>query len=181
MKKILLIFIFLSILFVRSSYAVDSNNVELMDELSIYITNEAEHPVYVQYYVGPSWDSSTSKGSESVPAGAVNLLAKEGVTTYAEIGSAGISKNQGNIITVNVYDNASPERKLLGSSKETVQHWYSKNITRDKGNYCHVKISKDYKVTARHVQLFTGRDDKDSNLGRAAVQLQPEVDTIGSF
>lgn len=172
MKRLLIAAVVLFILLMQSVYAMDSNSAELMDELSIYITNEAEHPAYVQYYVGPSWDSASSKGSQSVPAGAVNLLAKDGVTCYAEIGDAGLSKNQGNVITVNVYDDASPERKLLGNCKEIVQHWYSKDITRDKGNYCHVKISKDDKVTARHVQLFTGIDDRDSNLGRAAAHYE---------
>lgn len=169
MKRLLIAAIFLFVIFAQSVYAIDSNSSEIMEELSVYITNQADNPVYIQYYIGQSWDSSDSKGSESVPAGAVNLSAKEGVTCYAEIGNAGISKNQRNIITVNSYDNASSDRKLLGTQTAKIYIDLDQDITRDKGNYWMIYILKDHKVTVRHVQLYTGRDDPSTNLGREAL------------
>ena len=169
MKRLLISAVSLFILFVPSIYATDSNNNEVMEELSIYITNKADNPVYVQYYIGPSWNLSDSKGSQLVPAGAVNLLAKEGVTCYAEIGNAGVSKNQRNLITVNVYDNASPDRKLLGTQADKIYIYLDKDITRDKGNYWKIYILEDYEVTVSHVLLYTGRNDPNTNLGKEAM------------
>ena len=172
-KRLLIAIIFLFIISIQSIYAMDSISSEVMEELSVYITNKAESPVYIQYYIGPSWDSSDSKGSQLVPASAVNLLAKEGVTCYAEIGSEGVSKNQRNLITVNVYDNALPERKLLSTQTAKNYIYVDKDITRDKGNYWIVHISKDYQVKElRRVQLYTGRTDTSTNLGRAAMHYR---------
>ena len=168
MKKVLFVAIFLLIISVRSAYAADSNNTEVMEELSIYITNQAQHPVYVEYYVGPSWDSASTKGSQSVPIGAVNLLTKEGVACYGQLGKEGVSKNQRNVITVNVYDNDSNERRWLGTQTAKDYFYYDKDITRDKGNYWQVNILENDEVTVRQTRLFTGRGDKDGNLGRKA-------------
>lgn len=167
MKKILIAAAVL-VFFASFVYAMDADTNEVMEELSVYVTNKAKRSVYVQYYVGPSWDSASSKGFQQVPAEAVNFLAKEGVTCYAKIGREGFSKNQRNVIHVNVYDIASPERRLLGTRSEKMYIFCDKNITRDKGNYWHIDISAEYKLEVRRVQLYTGRLDPSTNLGKAA-------------
>ncbi len=155
MNKIFVSIIFLFLLFLRPIFAMESSGKEAIEELSVYVTSGSEQSLYIRYYIGSSWTSSTSKGSQMVSAGAVNLLAKEGIDCSAEAGSEGISKDQKNIITVQVYDNSSPERKLLGTQTTKVYLYNAKKITRDKGNYLHVVVSKDYKITLSHVEMLT--------------------------